>query len=156
MRQISSVMIAVEPVFFLTTFDWLNISGNYFSNDFSFSLLSSCRFSRRAWVTFLLLWMCPRRREEGRRPPESFLHVEWRERGEKWSSFYSIFDVIFSRFLGTYRTWIIVIDVGFFLYALPKTWFVLTFAIHGLLIKTAALFSSFAINSLHILLKMYF
>lgn len=73
MRQISPVMILVQRGSYLTGFDWLNISGNYFSNDFSFSLLSSCRISRRARLTFLLLWMCPRRWEEGKRPPESFL-----------------------------------------------------------------------------------
>lgn len=61
MSQISPVMIPVKPVSSLTVFDWPNISGNYFSNDFSFSLLSSCRISRKAPVTFLLLWMCPRR-----------------------------------------------------------------------------------------------
>lgn len=69
-------MILVQTVSSLTAFDWLKISADYFLNDFSFSLLSSCRFSRRAPVTFLLLWMCPRRWEEGRGPPWSFLHLE--------------------------------------------------------------------------------
>lgn len=76
MRPISRVMILVQTISSLTAFDWLKISADYFLNDFSFSLLSSCRFSRRAPVTFLLLWMCPRRWEEGRGPPWSFLHLE--------------------------------------------------------------------------------
>lgn len=70
------VMTPVQPVSSLSAFDWLNISGNYFSNDFSFSLFVFPAESPEGpgWH-FLLLWM--RGEEEATRVFLTSSQEEW-------------------------------------------------------------------------------
>lgn len=81
------ISILVHPASSLTTFEWLNMNWN--RNDFFLKMISHlacCLLAESPWrtrLTFLLLWMSPRR-EKGRRPPERFFQVETRSmQGEK-------------------------------------------------------------------------
>lgn len=105
MRQISPVTILLQPVSSLAAFDWLNISGNYFSNDFSFSLLSSCRIFRSARWHFYY-YGCAHageRREEGH-PSVSFTSNQ-EEGRKKTSSFDLIFECMCGHFPFCYWIW---------------------------------------------------
>lgn len=92
MRQISDS--SSDCILSYNAFDWLNISGNYFSNDFSFSLLSSCRISMKGpGDIFIIMDVFAQMRGGEKATGE----LDTRK-GEKSSSFYSVSDFICSYF----------------------------------------------------------